>query len=301
MAGHVKAATEAIGRGVPLFNAGDTAGCAAVYTRAVASAAIDPGLGQVGRAVCRVGLDRAAAAAAAMDPGAMAATATAVTGRASWMLRSVLDFLVDTQGGTKNVPQPTQLDFADPGAAAAFRAVDDSVMGGSSRSGMESRTGYSTFCGELVLAGGGFASVRASSSGGGGGGGGGTPAFFFGGSPGISVDARGDGHLYKLVVRDADAGGPDGVSYQAEFTPVAGAFNTIVLPWASFKASWRGRPRPDAPPINPIRVGSVGLMISRIYDDGRTNSTVNSGSFHLDVRGIRGAPLPSQPTHAATL
>ena len=26
MAGHVKAATEAIGRGVPLFNAGDTAG-----------------------------------------------------------------------------------------------------------------------------------------------------------------------------------------------------------------------------------------------------------------------------------
>ena len=103
-----------------------------MYTRAVASAAIDPGLGQVGRAVCRVGLDRAAAAAAAMDPGAMAATATAVTGRASWMLRSVLDFLVDTQGGTKNVPQPTQLDFADPGAAAAFRAVDDSVMGGSS-------------------------------------------------------------------------------------------------------------------------------------------------------------------------
>ena len=50
---------------------------------------------------------------------------------------------------------------------------------------------------------------------------------------------------------------------------------------------------PDAPPINPVRIGSVGFMISRIYDDGRANAAVNSGPFQLDVRRICGAPLPS--------
>lgn len=286
MAGLVKAATEAIAKGAPLFNGGDSAGCAAVYTLAVSSAAADPGLGQVGRDVCRVGLDRAASVLSATVP---------THGRASWMLRFVLDFLVDTEGGTKNVPQPTQLDLAgDPDAAAAFRAIDDRVMGGSSSSRMEAKTGYASFCGDLVLAGGGFASVRADSKRASGGG---TTAYFFGGSPGIAVEARGDGHLYKLVVRDADAGGPDGVSYQAEFmpgTPVAGHFETVILPWGGFKASWRGRPIPDAPPINPVRIGSVGFMISRIYDDGRANAAVNSGPFQLDVRSIRGAPLPAR-------
>jgi len=50
----------------------------------------------------------------------------------------------------------------------------------------------------------------------------------------------------------------------------------VILPISTFRATFRGREVPGAPPLNPARIRQVGLMIA----------ARQAGSFALDVRGI---------------
>ena len=54
----------------------------------------------------------------------------------------------------------TVVDFSAPSTAAAFAAVDDRVMGGASTSRVVHKDGAALFEGNLIVEGGGFASVR---------------------------------------------------------------------------------------------------------------------------------------------
>ena len=133
----------------------------------------------------------------------------------------------------------------------AFRAVDDRVMGGVSRSGMKpSASGHAVFTGNLSLEqNGGFASVRSS---------------------GITLDVsdaevlvlrvRGDGKRYKLRLHDD--GRFDGVSFQSVFETKAGEWIEVELPLDGFRAVWRGRDVPGAAPLDRAEIVRVGLMIS---------------------------------------
>jgi NADH dehydrogenase [ubiquinone] 1 alpha subcomplex assembly factor 1 len=145
----------------------------------------------------------------------------------------------------------TLLDFDDAADLALWRPVDDVVMGGVSSSGFESAgRGAARFAGTVSLDyGGGFASVR-------------TPARAWdtAGAAAFVLRVRGDGRAYKFTLRTGE--GFDGVQYQARFAPPAGEWSEVRLPIGSFVASFRGRPVPGAPPLDPARVRILGLMIS---------------------------------------
>lgn len=221
MAGHAlkQLANAAIASGVPLFNNGDAAGCAAIYRAAVNSAASTSGAQTMASRVCAMGLSQA--------DSSSTPTSTA------WMLRYVLDWLIETEGGSNKLPARTLLDFGIAETAESFHAIDDRVMGGSSFSSVTSAGTHACFAGKLILEGGGFASVRYQT--------GTTDPFFFGDSPGMLIEARGDGNIYKLTLTNADARGGAAVSYQADFSPRNDVYETIMIPWSFFKASWRGR------------------------------------------------------------
>ena len=156
-------------------------------------------------------------------------------------------------------------DFSVPCAADAWRAIDDRVMGGISRSRLRhDRAGHAVFEGEVSLAqNGGFASVRS--------------------SPGergqarataCLIEARGDAKQFKLsLLTDDDF---DSVNYQASFAPYTNHWQTISLPISSFRATFRGRDMPGARALDPARIRQVGLMIA----------ARQTGPFALDIRRI---------------
>ena len=156
----------------------------------------------------------------------------------------------------------TLVDFAEPEAAAAWEAVDDRVMGGTSRSALRAADGHATFASTVSDENrGGFASVRTAL-------GRAPPA----GVEHLWIEARGGPATYYLNLRTEDV---DGVSYRADFRPTPD-WSRLELPLADFRATFRGRDVPDAPPLAIGRARQVGLMIA----DGQL------GTFALDVRGI---------------
>jgi hypothetical protein len=156
-------------------------------------------------------------------------------------------------------------DFSDPRAADAWRAIDDRVMGGVSRSRLRhDRAGHAVFEGEVSLAqNGGFASVRSSPGERG-----------QAGATACLIEARGDAKQFKLsLLTDDDF---DSVNYQASFTTMGHDWQTISLPLSAFRASFRGRDVPGAPALDPARIRQVGLMIA----------ARQTGPFALDIRRI---------------
>lgn len=159
--------------------------------------------------------------------------------------------------------------FATPASTDSWFAIDDGVMGGLSRSGMQHHPdGHAVFSGVVSLErNGGFASVRA-------------PLPHHVALPdavAYLVEARGDGHRYRLNLRMADRF--DGINYAAEFDPPTDAWTVMRLPVAAFVPRWRGKPVPDAPPLEPAQVKQVGLMIANRQ----------AGRFALSIRRISAA------------
>ena len=159
----------------------------------------------------------------------------------------------------------TLFDFTDPSAANAWQAIDDRVMGGISLSTLRhDSAGHAVFQGTVSLEqNGGFASVRSSP-----------------GERGLSgagtclIELRGDNKEFKLSLLTDD--GFDSLSYQASFAPKGTDWQTLHLPLADFRASFRGREVTDAPPLAPARIRQVGLMIA----------ARQAGPFALAIRRI---------------
>jgi hypothetical protein len=156
-------------------------------------------------------------------------------------------------------------DFADPNAANAWYAIDDRVMGGVSRSMLlNDPTGHAVFDGTVSLErNGGFASVRSRP------GERGLP-----GAEACLIELRGDNKQFKLSLWTDEAF--DSLSYQDSFAPAGEHWQTLRLPLAAFRASFRGREVPGAPPLDPARIRQVGLMIAARQE----------GPFALHIRRI---------------
>jgi len=169
---------------------------------------------------------------------------------------------------------------ANPSLALSFVPMDDRVMGGSSVSEMivqkKHAESFASFVGELVLAGGGFASIRSAAP---------TGAWDLSGSDGIELVARGDGPPYKFVVRIASA---PRISFQQDFDAGDGTaeWRTCRLRWDEFVPTYLGRVVPNSPRIDLSAVTSVGFMLSKLTDVGQTNAKAVDGPFQLDVRTI---------------
>ena len=164
-------------------------------------------------------------------------------------------------------PNPDQL-AGDP---AAWRIVNDGVMGGASASRVSRAGDALRFAGELSLANnGGFASMRRPFDG----------AAKGGDAAGFLLRVRGDGNRYRLRVYTRDAaGGENWYSHHASFDTRAGEIVPVALRWPQFAASFRGR-AVDAPPIRIAEVVGIGVMITK--DDHRHGR----GPFMLDLLGI---------------
>jgi len=156
-------------------------------------------------------------------------------------------------------------DFSDANSVRDWAAIDDRVMGGESQSRLRhDPRGHAVFEGVVSLErNGGFASVRS------------TPGDR--GQPEAQVcqiEVRGPIKQFKLSLLTDD--GFDNLSYQASFAPSGDEWQTLSLPVTAFRASFRGRTVPGAPPLDSARIRQVGLMIA----------ARQAGPFTLDIRRI---------------
>ena len=167
------------------------------------------------------------------------------------------------------MPQPTNhvllFDFHDSRAVDEWAPIDDRVMGGISHSRLRHNpAGHAVFEGEVSLErNGGFASVRC------------RPGAR--GQPGAEtclIEVRGAAKRFKLSLLTDD--GFDSLNYQAAFTPTGNDWQTLRLPLAAFRASFRGREVPGAPALDPSCIRQVGLLIA----------DRQAGPFALEVRRI---------------
>ena len=170
------------------------------------------------------------------------------------------------------------------GAGPPWGALDDGVMGGVSVSGLELEPAggeaggpAAVFRGVLSTANnGGFASVRTRNF---------APPADASGAAGVELRLKGDGQRYKLFIRTAE--GWDALAYGAGFDTKAGEWQTVRLPWAAFRAIFRARSVPGAPPLEKGRICSLQLMLSKFEVDGALNPAFRGdGTFALPVSRI---------------
>ena len=251
----------AIRAGVPMFNAGDAAGCAAVYSNAIVDLM---GLVPASCPALVDALERSSASASDQDR--------------AWLLRHALDNVLATLlRASRQSDTPASAAGALQLASLRWLVVDDRVMGGASQSRMTIESdGSAVFEGHLVVAGGGFASVRANLP---------SRGHGFSGAKGVALRCSGDGRQgYKVILKTDTA--IDGIIYQASFeAPASPALFT--LPLTAFRATYRGRPVATAPALRGQDVCVIGFMLSR-FDAAGAQIDERAGAFRLKVASVAG-------------
>lgn len=156
------------------------------------------------------------------------------------------------------------IDFSeeDPGS---WRAVNDVVMGGRSRSGFEiTSDSTGVFKGFLSLENsGGFASVRRES-----------PLQDLSAFEGLELRLSGDGRRYQLRLRMDSRF--DGIAYRFDFDTARDSVVTVKAPFDEFVPTFRGRTVISAPPLDPDRITRLGFLIA----DGK------EGPFRLEIFNV---------------
>lgn len=141
--------------------------------------------------------------------------------------------------------------------------VNDGVMGGRSSSALNRGDEAAVFEGEISLENnGGFASFRVC-----------VPEGALAGASRLRVRLRGDGRRYQLRLRHGHDRG--GVAYKAAFDAPE-QDTTVAIPLMDFEATYRGSRPPGAGPVDPARVGQVGILLA----DGEP------GPFRLEIQWI---------------
>ena len=180
---------------------------------------------------------------------------------AAWLAASLV--------GIANAREPDVMELFDPsrpGALQTVSIVNDVVMGGHSTSRVALDGDALVFEGTVRLDdGGGFASMRIDLP----------EAADLTGFGGIELVVRGDGRRYKLHLRD-DVG-PESVRHQVAFATDAGERLTLRLPFPDFEPRTRGRPVPDAAPLEQSRIRQLGSLVS----------DAQAGEFRLEVLAVR--------------
>jgi len=174
--------------------------------------------------------------------------------------------LIVLLGSTLLAEDRVLFEFATPAASRDWQTVNDGVMGGVSDGRFKINEGKTLeFSGALSLENnGGFASVRSRPK-------------KLGLETGDVLIARlrGDGRDYTLnlyVPRPLTA-----FSYRASFKTIAGEWEDVRIPLDMFVATSFGRIVPNAAPLNPSEITSVGFLLS----------DKKAGSFKLEVEWIK--------------
>jgi len=158
-------------------------------------------------------------------------------------------------------------DFSTDEQLRQWMVINDGVMGGVSRSTFKKGDpAGAVFSGEVSLENfGGFCSASARLD---------MPVDASGYS-GIAVRCKGDGKTYKLTLKNDQSFG--GFAYQFRFAVSSDEWMVVKAPISEFRASFRGQPAPDAPPLNPGVIQAIGFLIA----------DKQAGSFELQVESIQ--------------
>jgi Complex I intermediate-associated protein 30 (CIA30) len=179
-------------------------------------------------------------------------------------------------------PQPQAGTVFDFRAAAStplsqiWGALDDVVMGGVSASALQQEPEGARFTGYVSTANsGGFASVRTRNF---------EPPLNLSGYAGLEVSVKGDGKRYKFLIRDEDSW--DSVAYAYSFDTTVGVWKTVRIPFGELVPVFRAKTVKNGPSLNPGRIRSLQLMLSKFEYDGVLNPHFEAGSFTLLVQSI---------------
>lgn len=163
-------------------------------------------------------------------------------------------------------------------------ALDDVVMGGVSESSIQisitgGEDGRATGCFKGFVStanNGGFSSIRTKNF---------SPLEDLSAYDGLELRLKGDGHRYKLIIRTSTEW--DAVGYTTSFDTIKEQWQTVHLPFSSFRPVFRARTVTDAAPFDTSRVASLQLMYSKFEYDGKLNPSFEPGSFELPVSSIK--------------
>lgn len=220
---------EAIGLGVPLYNSGQAAACAAVYQVTLRSLLLfAPTVSEKQPVI------NALRTAANQDPE-----------RRAWTLRYALDAIYQT--GVNSVStQPFSIEFS-AAEGDAWYALNDGVMGGLSRGRLApTEQGTGEFSGQLSLRNnGGFSSVRTKINSG-----------ALAGYDGLEIRVRGDERLYSLLASATDVNG----AWQGAFTASA-QWQVVRILFRDMQLSIRGWRPAVSPPLSGERIDTIGFLI----------------------------------------
>jgi uncharacterized protein YbjT (DUF2867 family) len=178
-------------------------------------------------------------------------------------------------------------DFTKPSTELKniWGAVDDVVMGGVSQSQIQLVEQTALFAGNVSTANsGGFASVRTKNF---------VPPFNLSGYEGVELRLKGDGKRYKFLLRTEAQW--DGVAYSYSFNTEANTWMNVRIPFAQMIAVFRAKTVKDSPQIDPSKICSFQLMLSKFEYDGELNPQFSPGGFALEVESMKaygGANLP---------
>lgn len=186
--------------------------------------------------------------------------------------------------GSPPPPPPPQLqanvvfDFRQPTEQMRelWGALDDVVMGGVSQSGAQLQNEGLAFTGYVSTANsGGFASVRTRNF---------EPPLDLSAYSGIELRVKGDGQRYKFFLRDS--AGWDTVAYAYSFDTANGGWVTVRIPFTDMKAVQRARVVQRGP-INPQRIYSLQIMLSKFEYDRQLNPHFTPGPFQLMIESVK--------------
>ncbi|NJL21591.1 MAG: CIA30 family protein [Leptolyngbyaceae cyanobacterium SM1_3_5] len=169
-------------------------------------------------------------------------------------------------------------DFRQPNAeiGEVWGALDDVVMGGVSQSGFRLDNASALFSGTVSTENsGGFASVRTRNF---------EPAIDLSDFSGIELRVKGDGSRYKFMLRSETRW--DGIAYCASFDTIANEWTTVKIPFADLIPVFRAKTVREAGAIDPGKIRSMQLMLSKFEYDGALNPHFTSGIFQLQVESI---------------
>lgn len=193
----------------------------------------------------------------------------------AFVLMEIMMMIVAVSGFPKDASMRTRdlVTFKEP-SPESWRSIDDTVMGGVSRSRMSvTREGTGVFSGELLLDnGGGFTSVRTFMS-----------QVDLSGYSGLEVRVKGDGRIYQLRLRTNREF--DGVAYRARFTTEDGSWTTVRIPFAAFEPTFRGRTVNGAQTLDPTRIRQLGILLSDSQE----------GEFRLELEWVRAYGQAEEP------
>ncbi|EAW14971.1 CIA30 family protein [Aspergillus clavatus NRRL 1] len=170
-----------------------------------------------------------------------------------------------------------------PWSPTDWTSSDDRVRGGASHSSLTiTPTNTAFFHGHLditALGGAGFASQRTTDN----------RTWDLSGYDGLALRINGsDGQRYTLTLKDevlpkrADGREQSTLSWEYDFRPsagIAGGEERVLVKWADLKATYRGREKEDAEPLDLSRVKRISIMIRSFFG-------TQEGDFELGIDSI---------------